>query len=62
MDPLHAKIGADLLLGKGSKEEDFYQHHGCDWLHFIKSMIRKTNHAKPRKHPKSIWGEKPIEH
>jgi len=62
MDPLHAKTGADLLLRKGSAEEYFYQQHGCDWLHVIKSIVRTISHVKPRKHSKAIWGSKPIEH
>lgn len=41
MDALHAKAGADLYLKIALSEDEFYSRHSCEWLHFIKSIVRK---------------------
>lgn len=44
MDPLHMKVGSDLLSSM-SAEDEFYNRHSCDWLRFFRlRMIRTRQH------------------
>lgn len=49
MDPLQAKVGADLRLGVDATEDEFYDQNSCDWLHLIRSILNKTWKPKPLK-------------
>lgn len=49
MDALQAKVIADLSSRPDLTENDFYEQHSCDWLHYIRAFLTRLRLPKARK-------------
>lgn len=46
MDVLQAKVAADLLLKSALIEDEFYNQCSCDWLQFIRTVLKRGRSPK----------------
>ncbi|WP_419913723.1 hypothetical protein [Hoeflea sp.] len=62
MDTLQAKAAADMFFSPQMSEEEYYRRHSCDWLQFVRSVMKKIGqHKAPKRYaPESMTAT--IEH